>query len=109
MAGDNTTITTYRLAKDTTTGKLIESGIPILNGVGVHIQLERLDKAADVDQPNRYRIYRLFSEDNLDLKSSDRVVDALGGVYKVHTVQKELSYNGANSCTIASLTRAENV
>lgn len=109
MAGENTTITTYRLAKDTTTGKMVESAVPILNGVGVHIMLERLDKAADVDQPNRYRVYRMFSEDNLDIKSSDRVVDALGGVYKVHTVQKELGYNGANSCTIAFLTRSENV
>jgi hypothetical protein len=109
MAAENITITTYRLAKDSTTGKKIYNGTPTLVGVSVHIQLERLDKAADIDQANRFRTYRMFSEDNLDLKSSDKVVDAMGGEYKVHTVQKELSYNGAGYNTIAFLTKADDV
>lgn len=109
MAAENTTITTYRLAKDTTTGKQIYNGTPTLVGVSVHIQLERLDKASDIDQANRFRMYRMFSEDNLDLKSSDKVVDHLGGIFKVHTVQKELSYNGAGYNTIAFLTKSEDV
>lgn len=109
MAGENTTITTYRRALDSTTGKTQYSSTPTLIGIPVHIQLESLQKAQIMNQAGMLRTYRFFSEDNLDVKESDKVVDHLGGTYIVHTVQKELSHNGTTNHTIVILTRSGNV
>lgn len=109
MAGENTTIKTYRMALDTVTGKKQYSLTPHLNGVAVTIQVENLQKAQAINQQNMLRTYRMTSDDNLDIKESDKAVDHFGGTYIVHSVQKEMTYNGASQMTIAVLTRSENV
>lgn len=105
MTGNNTTITTYRLSTDATTGKQSYNTTPTLNGVGVHIGLERLERAQLIDQANALKTYRLTSDDDLDLQTGDRVRDDTGVEYQVHTVQKDAGFNGL-LMTITFLTRS---
>lgn len=109
MIGDNNTITTYRLARDGTTGKQSWSATPRLYGVPCSIQLERMERAAIIDQANALNIYRLHSDEDLDLQKGDKVLDARGVEYKVHTVQKEPTFNGLSYITICFLTKVSNV
>ena len=103
--GTNTTVITFRFKLDATTGKKTYDTTPTLNGVGVHIGLERLERAALIDQANALKTYRLTSDDDLDIEAGDRVLDANQTEYKVHTVQKEMAFNGLFS-TIAFLTKS---
>lgn len=101
---NNTTIVTYRLGKEAATGKQTYGTTPTLNGVAVHIGLERMERAALIDQANALNTYRLTSDDDLDLIAGDKVVDAASAEYRVHTVQKEQLFNSLSS-TIAFLTK----
>lgn len=104
MTGDNTTIVTYRMTRDSGTGKQEYGTTPVLNGVAVHIGLERLERAALIDQQNALNTYRMTSDDDLDILAADNVVAANGDEFKVHTVQKEEQFNGLRT-TIAFLTK----
>lgn len=102
MTGENTTITTYRLARDAN-GKQTYATTPTLTRA-VHIGLERLERAMLIDQANALNTYRITSDDDLDLVAADKVIDGAANEYRVHTVLKEQSFNGLLT-TIAWVTK----
>lgn len=102
--GNNTTATTYRMSRDAVTGKQEYGTTPILNGVGVHIGLERLERAQLIDQANALNTYRMTSDEDIDILAGDKVIDSYENEYRVHTVQKERSFNGLLS-TIVFITK----
>jgi hypothetical protein len=89
MVGSNTTISSYRLT--TASSKDTYSGTPTLNGVPVNISLEKFERAVYIDQENALLVYRLESDEDLNIQESDKVVDSqpTPATYIVHTVIKE--------------------
>jgi hypothetical protein len=89
MIGANSTIVTNRLVLSG--AKESYSATPTLNGVPVHIGLEQFEKAVYIDQADALMVYRLESDEDLDILEGDKVTDGqpTPATYIVHTVLKE--------------------
>lgn len=87
MIGANSTISSYRYAKSG--GKEKHNAAPTLTGVNVYIVRETIERAAMIDQPNAHLIFRMQSDEALNIVKGDKVVDQKQKEYIVHSVQSD--------------------
>lgn len=87
MIGANSVISTYRYAKSGT--KEQHNAAPTLSGVSVYIVREQIERATMIDQANAHLLFRMQSDETLNIVKGDRVVDQKGKEYIVHSVQSE--------------------
>lgn len=87
MIGANNSILTYRYAKSG--GKEQHNAAPTMRGVSVYIVREQLERATMIDQANAHLIFRMQSDEALNMVKGDKVVDQNAKEYIVHSVQSD--------------------
>jgi len=92
MIGANTTITTYRIVRDGN-DKEAYSVVPTLSSVSAWVEQLDQEPTEFVSGDSTFYNYRGYVDGILDIKISDKVIDAEGNEYTVKGVQ---SYNGGD-------------
>jgi len=87
MIGANSVISTYRYAKSGNKEK--HNAAPTIRGLSVYIVREQLERATMIDQANAHLLFRMQSDEALNIVKGDKVVDQNGKEYIVHSVQSE--------------------
>ena len=86
MNGSNATINTFRL--ESTGDKETYPGTPYLIGIDCYIERVDPNVAQMMDERNAFFTYKVFIDEIVDIKVSDKIVDQNGKVYIVHGISE---------------------
>lgn len=93
MIGSNTTISVYEAQRSA--GKDTHSGSALVAGLPACITRESMERASLLDMANMHLIFRMSIDvETVDIDAGDKVVDAEGNTYRVHSVQEDTRMMG---------------